>query len=186
MKVNDAIQRSAEAPESGEPPTEPIDYGTLNAAFGALLTALAVAGRHHPDRVAAALEPRDLPLVFAATFAVSKAITRERIGVWVREPFVEEEEEGEDSGRRPRGRGLRHAVGEVLTCSRCAGVWGALGIVGLRMAAPNGGQVATGVLATAAANDFLQAAFRLLTERTNIAESRAAVSARRAEGTQPT
>ena len=36
--------------------------------------------------------------------------------------------------RRPRGRGLRRAVGELVTCTRCVGAWSALGIVGLRLA----------------------------------------------------
>lgn len=167
--------------ETGGAPTEPIDYWALNAAYGALLTTLAVASRNHPERVRDALAPEELPLVVAATFAVSKAIARERIGVWVREPFVERE----GRARRPRGRRLRHAVGELVTCTRCAGVWGALGIVALRIASPRGGRVATGVLATSAANDVLQTAFRLLAEQANAAERRAAVSAPGSGGSRP-
>lgn len=172
-------ERRGHTGETEQAPTEPIDYWALNAAFAALLAALAFGTRNHPERVGAALAPRELPLLFAATFSVSKAIARERIGVWVREPFVE----GEGAARRPRGRRLRHAVGELLTCTRCAGVWGALGMVGLRVADPTAGRLVTGVLATAGANDFLQAAFRLLAERSNAAQTRAAVSGPGAGGT---
>lgn len=154
--------------ETDDVPTEPVDYGALNAAFALLVGGLALATRRHPERVRAALEPRELPLVAAATFTVSKAVARERIGAWAREPFVEEAEGG---GRRPRGRRLRYAIGELLTCTRCAGAWSALGVVALRIADENAGRLATGVLATAAANDILQAAFRLLSEATNAAEA---------------
>ena len=153
--------------ETDDQPTEPIDYGALNAAFALLLAAVAAASRHHPERVRAALEPRELPLVAGATFALSKAVARERIGVWVREPFVRED-------RQPRGRRLRHAVGELLTCTRCVGAWSALGVVALRIANPNAGRLATGVLAVSAANDFAQAGFRLLCqpERVSSADPR--------------
>src|SRR5207253_4756614 len=97
-----------------------------------------------------------------ATFALSKVIAREKIGSWVREPFVEDPV-GE---KRPRGRRLRRAVGELVTCTRCVGAWSALGIVGLRVASPDSGRVVTNVLAASAANDWAQAGFRWLCNRT--------------------
>ncbi|MFL5887084.1 MAG: DUF1360 domain-containing protein, partial [Thermoleophilaceae bacterium] len=105
--------------------------------------------------------PELIPLA-AATFALAKVIAREKIGTWVREPFVEEED-----GGKPRGRRLRRAVGELLTCTRCVGAWSALGIVGLRLASPSSGRVVTNVLAVSAANDWLQAAFRALCGEAN-------------------
>ena len=38
------------------------------------------------------------------------------------------------SDRKPKGRRLRYAVGELLTCTRCMGAWSALGLVALRAA----------------------------------------------------
>ena len=172
MRLEDVTERHT--PETGDRPTEPIDYGALNAVFAVLLGGLAVAVRGKPDRVRAALEPRELPLVVGATFAVSKAVARERIGVWVRDPFVEDERDG----RRPRGRRMRHAVGELLTCTRCVGAWSALGVIALRIADPDAGRLATGVLATSAANDLVQAGFRLVCEATNAAERVSAEGAR--------
>ena len=37
-------------------------------------------------------------------------------------------EEGDD--KRPKGRRLRYAVGELMTCTRCMGAWSALALVG--------------------------------------------------------
>jgi hypothetical protein len=88
----------------------------------------------------------------------------------VREPFVEHQ----DGERRPRGRRLQRAVGELVTCTRCVGAWSALAVVGLRVADPQSGRIVTNVLAASAANDWLQAGFKLLTEESNAVERRVA------------
>ena len=154
--------------ETDDRPTEPVDYAALNAVYGALLAALVVATRERGRREP--IETRELVPLAAATFALSKVIAREKIGTWVREPFVEQV----DSERRPRGRRLRRAVGELVTCTRCVGAWSALAVVGLRVADPQSGRLLTNVLAASALNDWLQAGFKLLTEQTNAASHRAA------------
>lgn len=145
------------------PPTEPYDYAALNAVFGALLGGVILAARSKDSEP---LSTRDLAVSGAATFALSKVIARERIGTWVRDPFVEEDPAG---GRRPRGRRMRHAVGELVTCTRCVGAWSALGLVGLRLTSPSTGRVVNEVLAVSAMNDWLQAGFKLLCSQTNSA-----------------
>ena len=147
-------------------PTEPQDYAALNAVFAALLAG-AVLGVRERTRESDPLTTRDLAVTGAATFALSKVIAKERIGSWVREPFVEEE-----NGRRPRGTRLRHAVGELVTCTRCVGAWSALGLVGLRLASPASGRVVNDVLAVSAMNDWLQAGFKLLCAKTDQAAAR--------------
>ena len=67
-------------------------------------------------------------MIAAATFALSKLIVHEKVESWIRQPFVEER----PSGRRPKGRRLRYAVGELMSCTRCTGAWCALGLIGLR------------------------------------------------------
>jgi hypothetical protein len=147
-------------------PTDAVDYAKLNAVYAALVATvlLSTRGREHEDPIAG----RELIPIAAATFALSKVIAREKIGTWMREPFVELDQ-GE---RKPRGRGLRRAVGELVTCSRCVGAWSALGVVGLRLAAPESGRTLTNVLAASAGNDWLQAAFKLLTAEVNAREAR--------------
>jgi hypothetical protein len=147
-------------------PTEPNDYLALNAVFAALLAGVVIAARQK-TRASEPLTGRDLAVTGAASFAISKVIARERIGTWVREPFVEEED-----GKKPRGRGLRHAMGELLTCTRCVGAWSALGLVGLRLTSPATGRVVNDVLAVSAINDWLQASFRLLCAKADETSSR--------------
>jgi hypothetical protein len=144
-----------------ETPTQPADYALLTAAYGALLgtTALSARGREP-------IPPAEIPALAAATFALSKLVVHEKAESWLREPFVEERADG----RRPRGRRLRYAVGELLTCTRCTGAWSALAVVGLRLHAPATGRAVAAVLASSAGNDLLQAGFTWLCSRANSGE----------------
>jgi hypothetical protein len=157
-------------PEAGhhrdDTPAEPVDYAAINAAYGALMAAVVLATRERARRDPIS-GPELIPIA-AATFTLSKVIAREKIGSWVREPFVEQE----GGGRRPRGRRLQRAMGELVTCTRCVGAWSALGIVGLRLASPESGRIVTNVLAASAANDWMQAGFKLLAAHVNRVEQR--------------
>lgn len=165
-----------------ENPTDARDYAAINAAWAALLAGVVVGRRRRLPRSERISAWEILPMG-AATFALSKSIARERIGTWVREPFVEEEE----GDSRPRGEGLRHAMGELVTCTRCVGAWSAIAIVGLRTTYPTAGRAVTSVLAVSALNDWLQASFRLLAERANRAsEDAAPAPAHGASGTSRT
>jgi len=148
-------------------PTKPIDYATLSAGYGALTGALLVASR---SRGAAPIRPGELPVMGLATFALAKLVAKEKVESWVREPFLEERPDGE---RRPKGRRLRYAVGELLSCTRCVGSWSALGLVGFRMLRPREAQVVVPVLALAGANDWLQSGFTTLCAQANVAQKRA-------------
>lgn len=139
-----------------ETPTDPSDYAVLSVAYASLLGALAYASRDRPS-----VERSELVPLAAATFALAKLVGKEKVESWVREPFVEERPEG----ARPKGAGMRYAIGELLSCTRCLGAWSALGLVGLRMAAPQTGRTVTSVLAASAGNDFLQAGFSWLCRR---------------------
>jgi hypothetical protein len=150
-------------------PTKPVDYAVLSGVYGSLLGALALAAR----KGRCAQEPitgTDVAVTGAATFALAKLLSHEKVESWLRAPFVEETPSGE---QKPKGRRMRYAIGELLTCSRCAGAWSALGVVGLRLLSPDTGRVVSNVLAASAANDYLQSGFRLLCNEGNLAKLRA-------------
>jgi hypothetical protein len=132
-------------------PTEAADYAALSALYGALLAGTAVSSRRRPPIATA-----ELPALAAASFALSKLVVHEKVESWIRQPFVEE------GARRPKGRRLRYAVGELLTCTRCTGAWSALALVALRLHAPAAGRTVSAVLAASAGNDMLQAGFSWL------------------------
>ena len=143
------------------PATEPADYAAINAVYAALLAGLVYATRERAadDPIAV----RELVPLSAATFALAKVVAREKVGTWLREPFVDQDGHSPE----PAGHGLRRAIGELVTCTRCVGAWSALGVVGLRIAAPTTGRTVANALAASAANDFLQAGFRWLCTRSD-------------------
>jgi hypothetical protein len=143
-----------------EPATEPSDYAAINAVYAALLAGVVVATRERAREDP--IELRELVPLSMAAFAVSKMIAREKVGAWLREPFVEQDGPVPE---RPQGRGLRRAIGELVTCTRCLGAWSALGVVGLRLAYPDAGRSVANVLAVSGANDWLQAGFRAVCDR---------------------
>jgi hypothetical protein len=143
-------------------PVSSTDYAALSAGWGALLGALLVAARDKGDEPVRATEVLPLGL---ATFALSKLVAKEKVDAWVREPFVEEH----GGEQEPRGTGLRYAVGELITCTRCVGVWSALGLTALRVTRPREARVVNAVLGASAVNDVAQAAFSWLCGRANAA-----------------
>ena len=142
----------------GETPTEPVDYAAISATYGALLGTLVLAARQRGDEP---VRPAEFVPLGVAAFALTKVVSREKIETWMREPFVEER----PTGRRPKGRRLRYAAGELLCCTRCLGAWSALGLTALRVTRPREARVVTTVLATSAINDWLFAGFSWLTSK---------------------
>ena len=146
-------------------PTSTTDYAALSAGWGALFGALLLAARDKGEEPLHAAEVLPIGL---ATFAISKLVAKEKVDAWVREPFVDEHGPGPAT---PKGTGLRYAVGELLTCTRCVGVWSALGLVGLRITRPREARVVNALFGASAVNDSAQAAFAWLTARSNAAQA---------------
>jgi uncharacterized protein DUF1360 len=144
-------------------PTEPVDYAAISATYSALLGTLVLAARDRGED----LRPAEFLPLGVAAFALTKAVSREKIETWMRRPFVEEDS---PTGRHPKGRRLRYAVGELLTCTRCLGAWSALGLTALRVSRPREAKVVTTALATSAVNDFLFAAFAWVCAASNAAD----------------
>jgi hypothetical protein len=140
--------------ERADPP-----YSSYAAIAGTLLggltlsAALARALGRDPRELTAL----DLATLAGATFKASRTISRDRVGTFLREPFVEGEADGDDE--QPAGEGLQRAIGELVTCTRCVGVWVAAGLGSAQVLTPRFGRLLTWTLAAGAANDFLQTVF---------------------------
>jgi hypothetical protein len=136
-------------------PTEAADYAVLSGLYGTLLAGTAWSMRERPP-----IPREELPVLAAATFALSKLIVHEKVETWIRRPFVDDA-----AGQRPKGRRLRYAIGELMSCTRCTGAWCALGLVGLRLRSPGAGRTVATVLAASAGNDVFHAGFSWLCAR---------------------
>src|SRR5688500_18834989 len=113
----------------------------------------------------------DLAVLSAATFKAARTVSHDEVLSFLRESFVQGD--AHEGGEKPLETGdARQAIGELLTCSRCIGMWAAAGVVGLHTVAPRTGRLLTWSLAAAAANDFFQAGFSALTAKANELEQR--------------
>ncbi len=134
------------------------DYAVLVAVFnGALATALLArkcSREPLPDRI----DPKDLMLFALATQKLSRLITKERVTTALRAPFTEVEGKGGagELEERPRGRGLRRAVGELLTCPFCLGTWIASGFIYGSLFSPSITRAVGSIFAVSGVADFLQ------------------------------
>jgi hypothetical protein len=115
--------------------------------------------------------PIDLAVIGLATFKAARTLARDEVTSFIREPFVEGE--AHEGGEDPVESGdLRQAIGELVTCTRCAGTWVAAGLTTTQVLAPRFGRLLTWSLAAAGANDFLQGGFAALTHKSNELEQR--------------
>ena len=135
-------------------------YAGIIGAFGGAL-ALTAGLERTLRRDAPSPTPLDFVLLSAASFKAARALSRERVGSVLRQPFVESDggEPGAAEDEHPAGSGFRRAVGELVTCTRCVGTWAAAGLLASQAVSPRFGRLLTWTLAAGAGNDFLQAAF---------------------------
>ena len=152
--------------EPSRPPYEA--YAAIAGALVGGLTAIAALSRRSPPGTAL-----DFAALAAATFKTSRALAHERVGSFVRQPFVEGDAElGEEE--QPAGSGMQRAIGELVTCPRCLGTWTAAVLASAQMLTPRFGRLLTWTLGASAANDFLQAAFTALCAKANELDDEAA------------
>src|SRR3954447_16702143 len=100
-------------------------YAVLIGAFvgsaGAFSAWLRASRRGRPERVA----PGALALATVATHKVSRLVAKDRVTSAVRAPFTRFEDDAGpgEVDEAARGPGLRRAVGELLICPCCLGLW---------------------------------------------------------------
>jgi hypothetical protein len=155
---------------SDRPPYE--SYAVILATFVGALATAGAAGRAL-DRDGRRQTTLDLAVLGAATFKAARTLANDEVTSFIRQPFVRGEAHAGE-GEEPVQGGMHQAIGELVTCTRCVGVWAAAGLVSTQILAPRFGRLLTWTLGAAAINDFLQAAFTALTEKANELEQRAA------------
>jgi hypothetical protein len=102
-----------------------------------------------------------------ATFKAARTLSHDEVTSFLREPFVQgTPTDGEDETPLPTG-GMRQALGELVTCSRCIGTWVAAGIAALDTLMPRVGRLLGWCLAVGGLNDWLQAGFAVLAKAAN-------------------
>ncbi len=138
-------------------------YALLAVLFNALLIGFLIAlrrsDRELPDRIAG----RDVLLLGAATHKLSRLVTKNKPTSALRAPFTEYEG---PAGRgeveeKPRGQGLRRAVGELLVCPYCMGLWVTAALACCLVLVPRTTRFVAAILAMLGLSDLFQIAHRL-------------------------
>jgi hypothetical protein len=101
-----------------DPPKLLKSYAGLIAAFNTLFAGFLWLIRRRNQRLPERIVTRDLVLLGVATHKVSRLITKDKVTSAVRAPFTEFEGQtgiASEVAEKPRGRGFRYAMGELIT-----------------------------------------------------------------------
>jgi hypothetical protein len=141
-------------------PLQPLPYLALMATFTGVFGGLLWLGHEKkilPRRVA----PYDIALIGVATHLLTRIITRDKVTEPIRSPFTEYDGPAGagEVDEHPRGRGLRRAIGTLLTCQYCAGPWVASALFAALVARPRETRLVASMLAAATVSDFTHQAY---------------------------
>ena len=137
-------------------------YGVLIGTYAGAAAAFALwlerSGRPVSERV----RPGDLALVAVATHKAARLLSKDRVTSVVRAPFTRPDADGAagEVEEAARGRGFRRAVGELLVCPYCVGLWIASGLTGTLILAPRVARWVSFTLTALTISDFLQVAYK--------------------------
>jgi hypothetical protein len=138
---------------------------TYATVVSALATAGSLAGRRLPQR----FEVADVLLGGIAVHKLARLIARSSVASPLRAPFTEFEGaagSGEHQESARGDHGVRHTVGELLTCPFCLGVWVGTGYVTGLALAPRHTRAAAALFAVTAISDMLQLGYERLRRST--------------------
>jgi Protein of unknown function (DUF1360) len=138
-------------------------YATITGVFAGGLGVAGIFARVF-RRNPACQTPLDLVVLSAATFKGARTLARDEVTSFLRDPFVRGRAHTGDDEEPVETGDWEQAIGELVTCSRCAGTWVAAGLATAQILAPRFGRLLTWSLAAAGINDFLQAGFAAATE----------------------
>jgi hypothetical protein len=141
-------------------------YLAMIGIYTSLTGAAVYALRNRRDRVRRP-SPMDLALLALATQHLSRLVSKDGVTAPLRAPFTEFEGaagEGEVN-EQVVGSGIRHALGELISCPFCLDQWMATALVAGWVAAPNLSTAAMSALAAAQVSDYLHLVYAALRHR---------------------
>lgn len=160
MRRQLAHLREAYAPHEHRPLSGYLRAMTVHAAVtGAVIAYVKATGHPVPKRPA----PQDVLLLSIGTHKLSRMLSKAAVASPLRAPFTRYERPA-GSGEvmeqvRAEGSSTRHAIGELLSCPFCLGVWVATGLTCGLVLAPRLTRLVTTALTAIATSDFLQMAY---------------------------
>ncbi|HEX7307242.1 DUF1360 domain-containing protein [Lentzea sp.] len=127
-------------------------------SYATLVGVVAAVGRLTGVRLPRRFSWSDTALVSVATHKASRLLTKEAVTSPLRAPFTRYEEPAGHAELKESPRedsAARHAIGELVTCPFCAGVWIASGLTAGLVFAPRTTRLVATALTAVAASDTL-------------------------------
>jgi hypothetical protein len=145
----------------GKPPLK--SYAAATAIFATGLTALLVASRRGSVRLPPDPRSRDLIITGIASHKLSRLIAKDKVTSFLRAPFrrLEGEAGPAELDEQTRGDGVQAAVGEMIGCPYCLGLWVATAFGAGLAVAPTETRFVAGTLTALTIADFLQIAYKV-------------------------
>jgi len=144
-----------------------LSYLAFMSVFGTLVASgLAIArrqGRELPAKTSAG----ELLLIGTASHKLSRVISKDKVTSPLRAPFTELEGKGgpAELEEASRGKGLQKAIGELLICPYCLGLWVVTAFsIGL-IFAPRVTRFVTSLFSALTISDFFQIAYKAAEEK---------------------
>lgn len=137
-------------------------YAVLMSAFGALSAAFAAWFSRSHRELPEHIEARDLLLLTVASHKLARLLAKDRITSPLRAPFTEPQGEGGpgEVQETSRGHGLRRAIGQLLLCPYCLGMWTSGGFVAGLLTLPRFTRWVASVLTIFFGSEMLQIAYK--------------------------
>jgi hypothetical protein len=107
----------------------------------------------------------DIFLLGLATYRLSRLISYDRVTQYLRFPFIEPgkgAEQIEGTREEPKGQGLQHAIGQLLTCAYCSSVWAGTFNSAIYLLSPRVGRLFLLSMASSGLSEILDPIFPLL------------------------
>ena len=142
-------------------------YLAAMGAYAAVTGTLAVIARLTRREVPDGLPAQDILLSAVATHKLSRLITKAPVTSPLRAPFTafQGQEGPAELKEEVRGNGAKKAIGELITCPFCLGMWVATGLTAGFVYLPRTTRLAVSTLAVVAGADFLQFGYAWLQEQ---------------------
>lgn len=127
------------------------EYAALVGVFGTALGGfLALARDRLPERIGFA----DVVRLGLASYKIGRLVAKDDVTTWMRAPVTRDED-----AQEPEREGMARALGELVTCPYCIGLWVSAGLTGALALRPRETRLVTTVFEAQAVADFLNAAF---------------------------
>ena len=141
-------------------------YAALSAIFATGVGGL-LATRGFRDRLPERFDAEDVALLGIASHKISRLIAKDKVTAWARAPFRRYVDQvgPNELEEETRGEGARAALGELVGCPYCLGLWVAAVLGAGFVAAPRESRFVATIFSGLTVADFMQIAYKAAQNR---------------------